>query len=142
MADTTMNLSELVDKAEHTEDVDGLRERLRMLAQVLMEAEVSAQLGAQHGERAPDRRVGQRNCYRPRRWDTRAGTVDLAVPRVRSGPSYFPSFLEARRRAERSLCQVVAQWYVEGVSTRKVCGCGGPDGGGQPVGEPGLPHRW
>ena len=58
---------------------------------------------------------------RPRRWDTRAGTIELAVPKLRSGPSYFPSFLEARRRAERALCQVVAQCLRRGVSTRKVC---------------------
>ena len=120
MADTTMNLSELVDKAEHTDDVDWLREGLRMLAQALMEAEATQHAGAAHGERAPDERTAQRNGYRPRRWDTRVGTVELAVPKLRSGPSYFPSFLEARRRAERSLCQVVAQCYVEGVSTRKV----------------------
>lgn len=120
MADTTMDLSELIDKAEHTDDVDFLREGVRILAQQLMEAEVAGHTGAARGERAPDQRQAQRNGYRPRRWDTRAGTVELAVPKLRSGPSYFPSFLEARRRAERALCAVVAQAYVEGVSTRKV----------------------
>ncbi len=84
-----------------------------------MEAEVCAQVGAEHGQRAPGRRTAQRNGYRGRGWDTRAGTVELAVPRLRSG-SYFPSILDARRRAERALCAVVAQCYVEGVSTRRV----------------------
>ncbi|MDQ3708591.1 MAG: IS256 family transposase, partial [Actinomycetota bacterium] len=113
-----MELLELVRNAEGG-DVDFLREGVRVLAQALMEAEVSAQVGAEHGERAPGRRTTQRNGYRPRDWDTRAGTVGLAVPRLRSG-SYFPSILEARRRAERALCTVVAQCYVEGVSTRRV----------------------
>jgi len=119
VADTTMNLSELLDKAQRTDDIDWLREGVRMLAQALMEAEVSQHTGAAHGERAPEQRTAQRNGYRPRRWDTRAGTVELEIPRLRQG-SYFPTFLEARRRAERALCQVVAQCYVEGVSTRKV----------------------
>ena len=85
-----------------------------------MEAEVGEHAGASRGERAPDRRAAQRNGYRWREWDTRVGTIELAIPKVRPGPSYFPSFLEARRRAERALCAVVAQAYVEGVSTRKV----------------------
>ena len=140
MADTTMNLSELLDKAQRTDDIDWLREGLRMLAQALMEAEVSQHTGAAHGERAPEQRTAQRNGYRPRRWDTRAGTVELEIPRLRQG-SYFPTFLEARRRAERALCQVVAQCYVEGVSTRKVCGRGRPDGHHQPVTQSSQPDR-
>ena len=120
MAETTMDLNELLDKVEHTDDADFLREGVRILAQHLMEAEVGEHAGASRGERAPDRRAAQRNGYRWREWDTRVGTIELAIPKVRPGPSYFPSFLEARRRAERALCAVVAQAYVEGVSTRKV----------------------
>jgi transposase-like protein len=112
-----MELLELVSKAEAGE-VDFLREGVRVLAQALMEAEVSTQIGAEHGQRVPDR-VTHRNGYRARDWDTRAGTIELAIPRVRQG-SYLPSILEPRRRAERALTAVVAQCYVEGVSTRRV----------------------
>jgi putative transposase len=118
MAITKMELLDLIHKTDGG-DVDFLREGVRLLAQALMEVEVSAQVGAEHGERAPDRRAAQRNGYREREWDTRAGTVELAIPRLRQG-SYFPSILEARRRAEKALCAVVAQCYVEGVSTRRV----------------------
>jgi transposase-like protein len=117
MAVTTMEPMELLRKADSA-DVDFLREGVRVLAQALMDAEVSAQVGAEHGQRAPQRTT-HRNGYRPRDWDTRVGTIDLAVPRVRQG-SYLPSFLEPRRRAERALAAVVAQCYVEGVSTRRV----------------------
>ena len=117
MAVSKMELLELVSKAEGG-DVDFLREGVRVLAQALMEAEVSAQIGAEHGQRVPDR-VTHRNGYRLRDWDTRVGTIELAVPRVRSG-SFLPSILEPRRRAERALTAVVAQCYVEGVSTRRV----------------------
>jgi putative transposase len=88
-------------------DVDFLREGVRVLAQALMEVEVANQIGAEHGERAPERRTAQRNGYRDRDWDTRVGTVELAIPRLRSG-SYFPSILDARRREEKALCAVVA----------------------------------
>ena len=117
MAVSKMELLELVSKAEGGE-VDFLREGVRVLAQALMEAEVSVQIGAEHGERTPQRTT-HRNGYRPRDWDTRVGTIELAVPRVRSG-SFLPSILEPRRRAERALTAVVAQCYVEGVSTRRV----------------------
>src|SRR5918912_548727 len=100
MAVTTMDLLELLRKAD-TADVDFLREGVRVLAQALMDAEVSAQIGAEHGQRSPAR-VTHRNGYRPRDWDTRVGTVELQVPRVREG-SYLPSFLEPRRRAELEL---------------------------------------
>ena len=83
-----------------------------------MEAEVAGQIGAELGEVAPER-VTQRNGYRPRAWDTRAGEIELAIPKLRSG-SYFPSFLEPRRRAEQALVAVVQEAYVNGVSTRKV----------------------
>ena len=117
MAVSKMELLELVSKAEGG-DVDFLREGVRVLAQALMEAEVSVQIGAEHGERTPQRTT-HRNGYRPRDWDTRVGTIELAVPRVRSG-SFLPSILEPRRRAERALTAVVAQCYVEGVSIRRV----------------------
>jgi putative transposase len=117
VAVSKMELLELVSKAE-AGDVDFLREGVRVLAQALMEAEVSVQIGAEHGQRVPDR-VTHRNGYRARDWDTRAGTIELAIPRLRQG-SYLPSMLEPRRRAERALTAVVAQCYVEGVSTRRV----------------------
>jgi putative transposase len=117
VAVSKMELLELVSKAEGG-DVDFLREGVRVLAQALMEAEVSVQIGAEHGERTPQRTT-HRNGDRPRDWDTRVGTIELAVPRVRSG-SFLPSILEPRRRAERALTAVVAQCYVEGVSTRRV----------------------
>ena len=118
MAITKMELLDLVRNAQGG-DVDFLREGVRVLAQALMDVEVSAQIGAELGERAPERRATRRNGYRERDWDTRAGTIELAIPRLRAG-SYFPSILDARRRAEQALCGVVAQCYVEGVSTRRV----------------------
>jgi transposase-like protein len=102
---TKMELMELVRNSDDA-GVDFLREGV--LAQALMEVEVSDQIGAAHGERAPDVRAAQRNGYRDRAWDTRVGTVDLRIPKLRSG-SYFPGFLQARTRAERALCGVVAQ---------------------------------
>jgi transposase-like protein len=90
-----------------------------VLAQALMEAEASARTGAEYGQRTPGR-LTHRNGYRPRAWDIRVGTIELAIPRLCQG-SYLPSWLEPRRRAERALCAVVvAQCYVEGVSTRRV----------------------
>jgi putative transposase len=112
-----MELYELLRKADGA-DIDFLREGVRTLAQALMEVEVSTQIGAERGQRTPER-VTHRNGYRPRDWDTRVGTVELEVPRLRQG-SYFPSILEPRRRAERALAAVVMQCYVEGVSTRRV----------------------
>jgi transposase-like protein len=85
----------------------------------LMEAEVAAQIGAERGERAPTERTSQRNGYRPRPWSTRAGELELAIPKLRAG-SYFPSFLEPRKRSEQALVAVVQEAYVNGVSTRKV----------------------
>ena len=83
-----------------------------------MDAEVSARIGAEYGERSPER-VTQCNWYRSRAWDTRVGTMDLHIPKLREG-SYFPSLLEPRRRSERALLAVIQQAYVEGVSTRRV----------------------
>jgi transposase-like protein len=97
---------------------DVLREMVRAFAQKMMDAEVETACGAGYGEVSPSR-VNSRNGYRQREWDTRAGTVELAVPKLRHG-SYFPSFLEHRRRAERALASVVATSYLLGVSTRRV----------------------
>lgn len=119
MADEVrMALHELLRKAQVDQDGDLLREGLRVLAQGLMELEVSQQVGAEWHERTPGRTT-QRNGYREREWDTRVGTIALQVPRLREG-SYFPSLLEPRKRAERALVAVVQEAYVLGVSTRKV----------------------
>ena len=98
--------------------MDFLREALQVLVEGIMDAEVSAQIGAEHGERNPERRT-HRNGYRSRDWDTRVGTMELRIPRIREG-SYFPSLLEPRRRSEKALLAVIQQAYVEGVSTRRV----------------------
>lgn len=111
-------LAELLRKAEAEPGVDVLREGVRVLAEALMDLEVEQHVGAGWHERSPAR-SGQRNGYRERRWDTRVGTIDLRVPRVRDG-SYFPGLLEPRTRAERALVAVVQEAYVEGVSTRRV----------------------
>jgi putative transposase len=85
----------------------------------MMELEVSELIGVEHGERRPQDRLTHRNGYRPREWQTRAGTVELQIPKIRRG-TYFPSFLEPRRRSEQALLAVVQQAYVCGVSTRRV----------------------
>jgi putative transposase len=100
------------------EQADFLREGVRVLAQELMELEVAEQLGAERHERTAER-SGYRNGYRERPWDTRVGTIELQVPRVRDG-SFFPSLLEPRRRAERALVSVVQEAYIQGISTRRV----------------------
>lgn len=121
MTTASMSMLDLIRKSRSDEaDLDFLREGIRVLAQALMEADVTAQIGAALGEHNPEGRATHRNGYRERRWDTRAGTVDLAIPKLRQG-SYFPDFLlEPRRRAEKALASVVMQAYVEGVSTRRV----------------------
>jgi putative transposase len=113
-----IGLSELLRKAMIEQDAGFLKEGIRVLSQALMEMEVEEHVGAGRHERSPGR-TGQRNGYRERNWDTRVGTVELAVPRVRDS-SYFPSLLEPRRRAERALSAVVQEAYVHGISTRKV----------------------
>src|ERR671929_41560 len=113
-----MALEELLRKAELERDADFLREGVRVLSQALMELEVSQHVGAERYERSLDR-TGYRNGYRERSWDTRVGSIDLQVPRVRDG-SYYPSLLQPRRRAERALVAVVQEAYVQGVSTRRV----------------------
>jgi len=99
-------------------NVDFLKEALNVLVHSLMEAEVTAQIGAERYERNTER-TNQRNGYRHREWHTRVGTLDLSIPKLRKG-SYFPSLLEPRKRAEKALLSVVQEAYIHGVSTRKV----------------------
>jgi transposase-like protein len=117
MAEQSMPVLDLLRKGEEARE-DPLREIVRWTIQELMEAEVSAQIGAGRYERS-DERSAQRNGYRERPWDTRVGTLELQIPKLRQG-SYFPSWLEPRRRAEQALVAVIAEAYVQGVSTRKV----------------------
>ncbi len=113
-----IGLKELLRKAQIEHDADFLKEGVQVLSQAIMEMEVEEHVGAARHERT-EGRTGQRNGYRERTWDTRAGAIELKVPRVRDS-SYFPSLLEPRRRAERALSAVVQEAYVHGVSTRKV----------------------
>ena len=115
MTDENMSLRDLLEK---TADTDFLRELIGFTAQRLMELEVEGLTGAPHGSRAPDR-LTHRNGYREREWETRAGTVELRIPKLRKG-SYFPGFLEPRRMAEKALTAVIQEAYVQGISTRSV----------------------
>jgi transposase-like protein len=120
MAETKrMTAEQVVAYLLEGEGLDFLRESLTWVCQQLMEAEVSELVGAARGERAAEERLTHRNGYRPRPWQTRAGEIELAIPKIRRG-SYFPSFLEPRRRSEQALVSVVQEAYVAGVSTRKV----------------------
>jgi transposase-like protein len=114
-----MTVEEVVRKVLVDEHADVLREAVRAVCAQLMELEVSELIGAEHGERRPAGRATHCNGYRPRRWDTRAGEVELQIPKIRQG-SYFPSFLEPRRRSEQALVAVIQQAYVCGVFTRRV----------------------
>jgi putative transposase len=117
----TMDLLTWLRKQLEEADADLLREMVRCFAEALMGAEADALCGAGYGERRPER-INRRNGYRERRFDTRVGTIDLAVPKLRAG-SYFPDWLlQPRRRAERALVAVVAECYLAGVSTRRVEG--------------------
>jgi putative transposase len=121
VVDTTMDGLSWLSKQVEQADTDLLREMVRVFDERLMAEEADAICGAPYGERS-DERVNRRNGYRARPWDTRTGTIDLAVPKLREG-SYFPDWLlEPRRRAERAFVQVVAECYVRGVSTRRVEG--------------------
>src|ERR1700760_848995 len=115
MTEDMMSLRALLEKSS---DVDLLREMVGFAAQRLMELEVETLTGAAHGARDPDR-INQRNGYRDRMWQTRAGTVELRIPKLRRG-SYFPGFLEPRRMAEKALTAVIQEAYIQGVSTRSV----------------------
>jgi putative transposase len=114
-----MTTEEVVGYLLEGEGLDFLRESLCWVVQQLMEVEVSQLVGAARGERAPEERLTHRNGYRTRSWSTRAGEIELAIPKIRRG-SYFPSFLEPRKRSEQALVAVVQEAYVAGVSTRKV----------------------
>src|SRR3989442_12674173 len=114
-----MTVAEVVANVLAGEHGDFVREAVAIVARELMEAEVSAEIGAGRGEVSIER-LTHRNGYRPRGWETRVGEIELAIPRKRSGAAYFPSFLEPRRRSEQAIVAVVLEAYVNGVSTRKV----------------------
>jgi putative transposase len=115
MTDDRIALQKLLEK---TSDADLLRDMIGHVSQRLMDLEAEGLCNAGHGERSPDR-INQRNGYRDRTWDTRVGTVDLRIPKLRKG-SYFPFFLDPRRTAEKALVAVIQEAYVQGVSTRSV----------------------
>ncbi len=115
MTSSSMTLTELLEKGT---DADFLREMIAFMAQRLMDVDVEALCGAGHGERNEDR-TNQRNGYRDRRWETRAGSIPLRIPKLRQG-SDVPGFLEPRRAAEKARSAVVQEAYIQGVSTRSV----------------------
>ena len=115
MTDDRMALVELIEQGA---DSDLVREMLAFAAERMMDLEIEARTGAPAGSRSPVR-LNHRNGYRERGWDTRAGRIDLAIPKLRKG-SYFPSFLEPRRTAEKALAAVIQEAYIHGVSTRSV----------------------
>ena len=115
MTDDTLNVQALLGKSA---DSDFLRDMIGFAAQRLMELEVGGLTGAAYGEKSTER-LAQRNGYRERDWETRAGTVELRIPKLRKG-SYFPGFLEPRRLAEKALTAVIQEAYIQGISTRSV----------------------
>jgi len=115
MTEDKIALRALLEKGS---DATFLREMIGFAAERLMQLEADTLCGAGHGERSAERR-NQRNGYRDRDWETRAGTVELRIPKLRRG-SYFPAFLEPRRLAEKALTAVVQEAYVQGISTRSV----------------------
>jgi putative transposase len=115
-----MTVADVIAQARDGRLEDVVREAVALVTRELMEAEIAGEIGAQLGEVAPEVRLTHRNGYRPRAWETRVGEIELLIPRKRSGPAYFPSFLEPRRRSEQAIVAVVLEAYVNGVSTRKV----------------------
>jgi putative transposase len=115
----SMTAAERAAKTVLSEHADVIRDAVALVVAQLMEAEISAEIGAARGE-VSDGRLTHRNGYRPRLWETRVGELELLIPRKRSGEAYFPSFLEPRRRSEQAIVAVVMEAYVNGVSTRKV----------------------
>src|SRR6266545_866205 len=123
MATSSMDITSFVGKLLEQDDVDALREGVRVLAQAVMETEVSGQIGAAPYERSSER-AAYRNGYRTRRWDTRVGTIELKIPKVTAG-AYFPSLLEPRRRAEKALStrkvdDLVRALGIDGISRSEV----------------------
>jgi putative transposase len=116
----SMTVADVVAKTMDGRLEDFVREAVALVARELMEGEISGEIGAELGEVAPETRSTHRNGYRPRAWETRVGELELLIPKKRSGSSYFPSFLEPRRRSEQAIVAVVLEAYVNGVSTRKV----------------------
>ncbi len=114
-----MTTADVVAKVMAGEHGDFVRDAVALVARELMEAEVSAEVGAELGQVSSER-LTHRNGYRPRGWETRVGEIELLIPKKRQGPAYFPSFLEPRRRSEQAIVAVVLEAYVNGVSTRKV----------------------
>jgi putative transposase len=112
---TNMALAELTEKGA---DADLLREMIQFVAQRMMDRDTESLCAAAYGERSPER-ANSRNGYRERLWETRAGSVDLKIPKLRKG-SYFPGFLEPRRTGEKALAAVIQEAYIQGVSTRSV----------------------
>ena len=120
MTATQMDLKELLEK---TADTDFLREMIGFTAQRLMDLEVETLTGAAHGVRDPDR-LTHRNGYRAREWETRAGSVNLQIPKIRKG-SYFPGFLEPRRITEKALTAVIQEAYIQGSTYTSIHPLGG-----------------
>jgi transposase-like protein len=114
-----MTTADVVAKVLAGEHGDFVREAVALVAHELMDAQITEEIGAAHGEVCPER-LTHRNGYRARPWETRVGEIELLIPRKRQGPAYFPSFLEPRRRSEQAIVAVVLEAYVNGVSTRKV----------------------
>ena len=120
MAKDRIDRNELADKLIETANSaeDPLRAMAEMITDFMMEAEVTAKVGAEPHERSPER-ITHRNGFRDRRWDTRLGILALKVPKVREG-GYVPSFIEHRKRSEQALVSVIQEAVVAGVSTRKI----------------------
>ena len=114
-----MTTADVVAKVMAGDHGDFVRDAVALVAHELMNAEITQEIGAAHGEVSSER-ITHRNGYRPRPWETRVGEIELLIPRKRQGPAYFPSFLEPRRRSEQAIVAVVLEAYVNGVSTRKV----------------------